>query len=136
MTADRSSIHQTATIEHHEETIGRPDAWRKKAHYAGGVRCYVAKRGLWPVAEASRWPWLGYPRTPLTRNGVGLVGLKAGEAVAVGVITQLMRHGLTARPELGILRSVQPGDWRAEESAECPEGSAGLDPPHLSEGHG
>ena len=72
-----------AVIEHDEGTIGYLDACRKKAYYAEGVRRYVAKRGLWALGQASRRPWLLHPRLLLTRHGVGLVALKAGEATAV-----------------------------------------------------
>ena len=74
-----------AVIEHDEGTIGYLDACRKKAYYAEGMRRYVTKRGLWALRQASRRPWLRHPRTLLTRHGLGLVALKAGEAVAVAL---------------------------------------------------
>lgn len=73
----------TALIEHDEGTISYLDACRKKAYYAEGVRRYVAKRGIAVLRQASRRPWLRQPRRLVSRRGVGLVALKAGEAAAV-----------------------------------------------------
>ncbi len=74
----------TAVILHDEGTIGYLDACRKKAYYAEGVRRYVAKRGMEALRHATQRPWLRQPHRLLNRRGVGLIALKAGEAVAVG----------------------------------------------------
>lgn len=75
----------TAVIEHDEGTIGYLDACRKKAYYAEGMRRYVAKRGMIALTQAARRPWLHHPRKLINRRGVGLVALKLGETVAVGL---------------------------------------------------
>lgn len=80
-----------ALIEHDEGSIGYIDACRKKAYYADGLRRYVAKRGLAAVQQAGRRPWMRQPRRLVNRYGVGLVALKAGEALAVSVA--LLRSG-------------------------------------------
>ena len=84
----------TAVIEHDEGAIGYLDACRKKAYYAEGMRRYVAKRGVSALRRASRRPWLHQPRKLMNRRGVGLVALKAGEAVAV--LAALARHTTSA----------------------------------------
>lgn len=72
-----------AWIEHDEGAIRYFEACRKKAYYAEGLRRYMAKRGVSAVYLAGRRPWLWHPNKILSRQGLGLLALKAGEAAAV-----------------------------------------------------
>lgn len=74
-----------AWISHDEGRLGYLAACRKKAHYAQGMRRYLAKRGTRALREASRRPWLSRPWRLANRRGAGLLALKAGEALAMVV---------------------------------------------------
>lgn len=72
-----------ATIAHDEGSLSYLAACRKKAHYAIGVRRYLAKRGARALLDASRRPWLSRPWKLASRRGLGLLALKAGEAMTM-----------------------------------------------------
>ena len=72
-----------ASIAHDEGSLGYLAACRKKAHYAVGVRRYLAKHGTRGLLDASQRPWLSRPWRLANRRGVGLVALKAGEAMTI-----------------------------------------------------
>jgi len=72
-----------ALIDHDEGRVRYLDACRKKARYAEGLRRFVVKHGSAGVAGALDRPYLRHPRILVSRLGVGLVALKAGEACAV-----------------------------------------------------
>ncbi len=72
-----------ASIAHDEGSLGYLEACSKKAHYAIGVRRYLAKRGPQALLEASRRPWLSRPWRLANRRGIGLIALKTGEALTI-----------------------------------------------------
>lgn len=73
----------TATIVHDEGSLSYLAACRKKAHYAIGMRRYLAKRGARALLDATRRPWLSRPWRLASRRGLGLLALKAGEAMTM-----------------------------------------------------
>ncbi len=75
----------SALIWHDEGRLTYAEACRKKAHYAIGIRRYVAKRGARALLLAGRRPWLIHPWKLANRRGLGLVALKAGETIAIFV---------------------------------------------------
>lgn len=102
-----------SVIDHDEGSIGYWEACRKKAYYAEGVRRYVAKRGFWAVREASRRPWLRHPGQLLSRQGAGLLALKAGEATAVSwAILRAQVEGRSGPRTAGA--TLSPGRHRAD----------------------
>ena len=72
-----------ASIAHDEGNLGYLAACHKKAHYAVGVRRYLAKHGTRAFLDASRRPWLSRPWKLANRRGAGLLALKAGEAMTI-----------------------------------------------------
>ena len=75
-----------ASIAHDEGNLGYLEACRKKAHYAVGVRRYLAKRGPQALLVASMRPWLSRPWRLANRRGTGLLALKTGETVTIAAV--------------------------------------------------
>ena len=75
----------TATIVHDEGTVHYLALCRRKAHYAQGLRAFLAKHGSEGRALLLDRPYLRRPAQLLRHPalGAGLVALKAGESVAV-----------------------------------------------------
>ena len=96
----------TATIAHDEGSLSYLAACRKKAHYAIGMRRYLAKRGARAFLDASRRPWLSRPWTLASRLGLGLLALKAGEAVTMVAVWGWSAVG--APGPLGLERAPAP----------------------------
>jgi FkbM family methyltransferase len=72
-----------SSIAHDEGSLGYVAACGKKAHYAVGMRRYLAKHGRRAFLDATRRPWLSRPWRLGNRRGMGLVALKAGEALTM-----------------------------------------------------
>lgn len=77
----------TARIRHDEGSIGYLEACRKKAYYAPGLKAFHDKYGRRQLASVLDRPYFRRPWRLLTPDpalGLGVLALKAGEAVAVG----------------------------------------------------
>ena len=86
-----------ATIAHDEGSLGYLAACRKKGQYAIGMRRYLAKCGARALLDASRRPWLSRPWKLASPLGLGLLALKAGEAVTMVAVLGWSAAG-AARP--------------------------------------
>lgn len=92
-----STITRTvAGIDHDEGHVGYLDACRRKGYYADGLRRYTEKYGWRSVPSWMNRPWLRQPRRLLSIEGLGLLALKSGEAVAV--VNALVRARLREDP--------------------------------------
>lgn len=87
-----------AMIKHDEGRLRYLDACRKKGYYAAGLRDYAKRRGLHQViADIAARPWLRSPGKLISSPyGPGLLALKSGEVVAVGIA--LVADALGGRP--------------------------------------
>lgn len=74
-----------AQIIHQEGRVRYLKLCRKKAYYAPGVMRFLGKHRGGGLAEISDRVWLQQPRLLLNPLGVGLLALKIGEIVAMGV---------------------------------------------------
>lgn len=76
-----------AFIVHDEGLVRYFSLCRKKAYYAPGIAIFLNKHGTRRLAKALNRPWLR-PRALLRPLGIGLLVLKAGEAmgVCIGII--------------------------------------------------
>ena len=73
-----------ANIIHEEGRVRYFNLCLKKAYYAPGVALFVSKHGVRSLVGMSRRPWL-HPRALVRPLGLGLVALKAGQAIAMAV---------------------------------------------------
>lgn len=83
-----------AEIVHEEGRVHFFNICMKKAYYAPGVALFVKKHGIGTVREIASRPWLRQPRALASPLGVGLVALKAGQALAMagGVVVGALGH--------------------------------------------
>ncbi len=113
----------TALIWHDEGNLTYVEACRKKAYYAGGVRHYLAKHGIPALLQAGRRPWLSQPWRLANRKGVGLIMLKAGEALAIGAVWGRSAIGASAErwpSASGLVPAQLAGTLRRIASSTCP----------------
>jgi glycosyltransferase involved in cell wall biosynthesis len=82
-----------ARIIHEEGTVQYFTLCRKKAYYAPGLVLFVRKHGTAALIDVSRRPWLRQPRALLSPLGLGLVALKAGQALSMATSIALFRFG-------------------------------------------
>lgn len=89
-------------IVHEEGRVEFFNICRKKAYYAPGVALFVKKHGVGTVREMASRPWLRQPKALASTLGVGLIVLKAGQAVAMvgGLVAESVgrRSKLPRRP--------------------------------------
>jgi glycosyltransferase involved in cell wall biosynthesis len=86
----------TAEIEHDEGRVRYLDACRRKARYAQGLRRFADKHGPRIGSRILRRPWMRQPTRLVSPLGVGLIALKAGEALAV--MGSLLRRAPQPQP--------------------------------------
>lgn len=94
-----------ARIGHDEGRISYRQACAKKASYAQGIQAFATKNGRSALRSALDRPYLRYPwrlMDPHPLLGAGVVALKVGEAVAVGIALARPRLSAAAsRPSHG-----------------------------------
>jgi glycosyltransferase involved in cell wall biosynthesis len=92
-----------AEIIHDEGRVEFFNICMKKAYYAPGVALFVKKHGVGTMRNMASRPWLRQPRALANSLGVGLVALKAGQALAMvgGLVAESIgrRSKLPARPD-------------------------------------
>jgi glycosyltransferase involved in cell wall biosynthesis len=92
-----------AEILHEEGRVEFFNICMKKAYYAPGVALFVKKHGVGTMRDMASRPWLRQPRALANSLGVGLVALKAGQALAMvgGLAAQSIgrRSKLPERPD-------------------------------------
>ena len=92
-----------AEIVHEEGRVEFFNICRKKAYYAPGVALFVKKHGVGTMRDMASRPWLRQPRALANSLGVGLVALKAGQALAMvgGLVAESIgrRSKLPERPD-------------------------------------
>jgi len=88
----RTRIH--AEIVHEEGRVQFFNICMKKAYYAPGVALFVKKHGIGTMREMAGRRWLRQPRALASPLGVGLVALKAGQALAMvgGLVANTVGH--------------------------------------------
>jgi glycosyltransferase involved in cell wall biosynthesis len=74
-----------ANIVHEEGRVRYFNLCLKKAYYAPGVARFVRKHGVSGLVGMSRRPWLHQSRALVRPLGLGLLALKAGQAIAMVV---------------------------------------------------
>ncbi len=86
----------SAEIVHEEGRVNYFNICMKKAYYAPGVALFVKKHGVGTIGNMTSRPWLRQPRALANSLGVGLVALKAGQALAMvgGLIANSVGHRL------------------------------------------
>ena len=75
----------TANIIHEEGRVRYLNICGKKAYYAPGVALFLKKHGMRGITGMSRRPWLHQPRALVRPLGLGLLALKAGQAIAMAL---------------------------------------------------
>lgn len=92
-----------AEIVHEEGRVQFFNICMKKAYYAPGVALFVKKHGVGTMREMASRRWLREPRALASPLGVGLVALKAGQALAMigGLVADSVGHRskLPQRPD-------------------------------------
>jgi glycosyltransferase involved in cell wall biosynthesis len=92
-----------AEIVHEEGRVRYFNICMKKAYYAPGVALFVKKHGIGTMREMTGRRWLRQPRALANSLGVGLVALKAGQALAMvgGLVADSVGHRakLPRRPD-------------------------------------
>jgi glycosyltransferase involved in cell wall biosynthesis len=92
-----------AEIVHEEGRVEFFNICMKKAYYAPGVALFVKKHGIGTMRDMASRPWLRQPRALANSLGVGLVALKAGQALAMvgGLVAESIgrRSKLPERPD-------------------------------------
>jgi glycosyltransferase involved in cell wall biosynthesis len=92
-----------AEIVHEEGRVRFFNICMKKAYYAPGVALFVKKHGSGTLREMASRRWLRQPRALANSLGVGLVALKAGQALAMagGLVAASIGHSskLPPRPD-------------------------------------
>jgi glycosyltransferase involved in cell wall biosynthesis len=83
-----------ADIVHEEGRVRFINICMKKAYYAPGVALFVKKHGIGTMREMTGRRWLRQPRALVNSLGVGLVALKAGQALAMagGLVADSVGH--------------------------------------------
>jgi glycosyltransferase involved in cell wall biosynthesis len=83
-----------AEIVHEEGRVKFFNICMKKAYYAPGVALFVKKHGMGTMRNMTSRPWLRQPRALANSLGVGLVALKAGQALAMvgGLVAESIGH--------------------------------------------
>jgi len=98
-----SRARTNADIVHEEGRVRFFNICMKKAYYAPGVALFVKKHGIGTVREMTGRRWLRQPRALANSLGVGLVALKAGQALAMvgGLVADSVGHRakLPRRPD-------------------------------------
>lgn len=88
-----------ARVGHDEGHISYRQACAKKASYAGGIEAFAAKNGWGALVSALDRPYLRRPWSlvvPRPLLGAGVVALKLGEAVSVGMALARSRVSVAA----------------------------------------
>jgi glycosyltransferase involved in cell wall biosynthesis len=100
-----------AEIVHEEGRVQFFNICMKKAYYAPGVALFVKKHGIGTVRDMASRPWLRDPRALANSLGVGLVALKAAQALAMvgGLVAESVGH----RSKLPERPSAAGSQWRA-----------------------
>jgi glycosyltransferase involved in cell wall biosynthesis len=92
-----------AEIVHEEGRVQFFNICMKKAYYAPGVALFVKKHGIGTMRDMASRRWLRQPRALANSLGVGLVALKAGQALAMvgGLVAGWVGHRskLPERPD-------------------------------------
>ena len=93
----------SAEIVHEEGRVRFFNICMKKAYYAPGVALFVKKHGIGTMREMASRRWLRQPRALTNSLGVGLIALKAGQALAMvgGLVAEAVGHRskLPRRPD-------------------------------------
>jgi glycosyltransferase involved in cell wall biosynthesis len=100
-----------AEIVHEEGRVQFFNICRKKAYYAPGVALFVKKHGIGTMRDMASRRWLRQPRALANSLGVGLVALKAGQALAMvgGLVAEWVGH----RSKLPERPNITGPHWRA-----------------------
>jgi glycosyltransferase involved in cell wall biosynthesis len=93
----------SAEIVHEEGRVQFFNICMKKAYYAPGVALFVKKHGVGTMREMAGRRWLREPRALASPLGVGLVALKAGQALAMvgGLVAESVGHRSKLPPRPG-----------------------------------